>query len=84
VLCLVADEGVAHSLQLCRGVHAVLVAPGELPRGASVHSVPALRDLAMAYVKAWGLAREGQRVVLCHGTGADMTEGVCVTVAQVH
>ena len=84
VLCLVADEGVAHSLQLCRGVHAVLVAPGELPRGASVHSVPALRELAMAYVKAWGLAREGQRVVLCHGTGADMTEGVCVTVAQVH
>jgi pyruvate kinase len=84
VLCLVADEAVAHSLQLCRGVHAVLVQPGEMPPGASTHSVPALRTLAMGYVKSWGLAREGDRVVLCHGSGADMTEGVCVTVAKVH
>ena len=82
VICLVADEAVAHSLQLSRGVHAILVQPSEL--SGSTRSVPALRDLAMAYVKQWGIAAAGDRVVLCHGSGADLTEGVCVTVAKVH
>lgn len=79
ILCLCVDEGVAASLQLCRGVHAILVGQEDLAGG-----VPHLRDLAMGYVKQWGLAEEGDRVVLCHGSGADMTEGVVVTVAQVH
>lgn len=68
---------------LTRGVHAVLVRPGEIS-GGNPRDVVKTRELAMRYVKEWGLAKQGEKVVLCHGSGADLTEGVVVTVAQVH
>jgi hypothetical protein len=68
---------------LTRGVHAVLVQPSEVS-GGRTQDVVQLRALAMRYVKEWGLAKAGEKVVLCHGSGADLTEGVCVTVASVH
>jgi hypothetical protein len=67
---------------LTRGVHAILVQPSEVG-GGSARDVVKLRALAMRYVKEWGLAKVGEKVVLCHGSGADLTEGVCVTVAAV-
>ena len=79
----VTDEDVAHSLMLTRGVHAVLVQPGELLGEGGGGDVVRMRALALRYVKEWGVAKEGDKVVLCHGSGADLTEGVCVTVASV-
>ena len=81
VLCLVGDEKTARSLQLTRGVHTILVKEDELS-GKKDH-VPTMRKLAMKFVKDWGLAREGDRVVLLHGHGDDMREGVAVTIAPV-
>ena len=68
---------------LTRGVHAILVQPNEI-NGASTRDVVKLRALGLKYVKEWGLAKAGDKVVLCHGSGADLTEGVCVTVASIH
>lgn len=82
VLCLVADEAVARSLQLTRGVHAILVRPAEL-EGGKADDVPRLRDLAMKFVKQWGIANDGDRIVLLHGHGDDMRAGVAVTMATV-
>ena len=83
VLCLVGDEAVAHSLQLCRGVHSILVQPSELPGGAAAGAVPELRRLAMRNVREWGIGKAGDRVVLCMGGGGSMTEGVSITVQKV-
>ena len=68
---------------LTRGVHAILVQPSELGGGGKTGSVLRMRALAMKVVKEWGIAKAGDKVVLCHGSGADLTEGVCVTVASV-
>jgi len=82
VLCLVADEPVARALQLTRGVHAVLVREAEIGAGAAAaHDVPALKALAMRLVRDLGIAKKGERVVVLHGHGAAMTEGVAVTIA---
>jgi pyruvate kinase len=83
VLCLVTDERVAHSLQLNRGVHAVLVSANELG-GGRLHDVPARRALALEMIKDWGIGETGDRVVMCHGIGANMTGGMSVSVAKLH
>ncbi len=82
IVCIVGDESVARSLQLTRGVHAILVRRSELS-GNSAHNVPHLKMLSMRFIKEWGLAKEGDRVVILHGHGADMTEGTAVTIAKV-
>ena len=82
VLCLVTDDVVARALQLTRGVHAVLVRRDELD-GADPHNVPHMKALALEMVKKWGIAKVGDRVIVLHGHGADMTEGTAVTIAKV-
>jgi pyruvate kinase len=82
VICLVADDVVARSLQLTRGVHAILVRRDEL-NGADPHNVPHMKKLALEFIKEWGIAKVGQRVVMLHGHGAEMTEGTSVTIAKV-
>ena len=82
VLVLVTNEAVAHSLQLLRGVHAILLREEEL--GGKGPLVARLKEKAIALVKEWGIAKKSDRVVMCHGIGADLTEGMAVSVAKVH
>jgi len=46
--------------------------------------VPRLKELALALVKECGIAKTGDKIVVCHGIGADLTEGMAVSVSKVH
>jgi len=87
VICLVTKNTQAHALQLLRGVHAVLVSEEDLKSVNAAGGgglVPRLKELALALVKECGIAKTGDKIVVCHGIGADLTEGMAVSVSKVH
>lgn len=76
VLALVSDEEVARRLQLCRGVQALRVAP--------TAPIAELKAEAIAACLHYGLAVQGQRVIVVTGAGASQQEGgLVISLSQV-
>jgi pyruvate kinase len=76
IICMTTSEDVARRLQLCRGLHAVV-----LPAGTGLSEC---KRAALATAKAHGIAVAGDRVVSVHGalSAADQP-GLHVTMSHV-